>query len=66
MFFSGLDFFETSAKENINVKQVFDRLVDMICKKMDEQIDGDIASRNGGMKYPILVYFVEICRIFNR
>lgn len=43
---SGLEFFESSAKENINVKQVFDRLVDMIFKKMDEQIAGDMV--NGG------------------
>ncbi|CAF0836003.1 unnamed protein product [Brachionus calyciflorus] len=32
----GLEFFETSAKENINVKQVFERLVDIICEKMAE------------------------------
>lgn len=33
----GLEFFETSAKENVNVKQVFERLVDIICDKMSEQ-----------------------------
>jgi hypothetical protein len=27
----GVEFFETSAKENINVKAVFERLVDIIC-----------------------------------
>ncbi|RNA42137.1 ras-related Rab-3 isoform X1 [Brachionus plicatilis] len=37
----GLEFFETSAKENINVKQVFERLVDIICEKMAEGGDAD-------------------------
>ncbi|RXN09095.1 GTP-binding Rab-3D-like protein [Labeo rohita] len=34
-------FFEASAKDNINVKQVFERLVDIICDKMNESLDGD-------------------------
>ena len=38
---SGLEFFETSAKENINVKAVFERLVDIICDKMSESLDSD-------------------------
>lgn len=37
----GIEFFETSAKENINVKQVFERLVDIICDKMSESLDSD-------------------------
>jgi len=37
----GLEFFETSAKENINVKAVFERLVDIICEKMSESLDSD-------------------------
>lgn len=37
----GLEFFETSAKENINVKSVFERLVDIICDKMSESLDSD-------------------------
>jgi len=37
----GLEFFETSAKENVNVKQVFERLVDVICDKMSESLDAD-------------------------
>ncbi|CAG5128974.1 unnamed protein product, partial [Candidula unifasciata] len=37
----GLDFFETSAKENVNVSAVFDRLVDLICDKMSELVDVD-------------------------
>jgi len=37
----GLQFFETSAKENINVRAVFERLVDMICEKMSESLDAD-------------------------
>lgn len=34
----GLEFFETSAKENVNVKQVFESLVDKICNKMNESL----------------------------
>ncbi|XP_065331999.1 ras-related protein Rab-3 isoform X1 [Cloeon dipterum] len=37
----GIEFFETSAKENINVKAVFERLVDIICDKMSESLDTD-------------------------
>ncbi|XP_041033297.1 RAB3D, member RAS oncogene family, a [Carcharodon carcharias] len=37
----GFEFFEASAKENINVKQVFERLVDIICVKMSETLDVD-------------------------
>ncbi|KAB5523512.1 hypothetical protein PDJAM_G00160020 [Pangasius djambal] len=36
----GFQFFEASAKDNINVKQVFERLVDIICDKMNESMDG--------------------------
>ncbi|XP_059588222.1 ras-related protein Rab-3D isoform X2 [Alligator mississippiensis] len=35
----GFEFFEASAKDNINVKQVFERLVDVICEKMNESLD---------------------------
>lgn len=42
----GLEFFETSAKENINVKAVFERLVDIICDKMSESLDSDPALVN--------------------
>ncbi|CBY21653.1 unnamed protein product [Oikopleura dioica] len=35
----GFDFFETSAKENLNVAQSFDRLVDVICDKMAESVE---------------------------
>ncbi|KAM4641548.1 ras-related protein Rab-3B [Discoglossus pictus] len=35
----GFEFFEASAKENIQVKQVFERLVDIICDKMSESLD---------------------------
>jgi len=46
----GFEFFETSAKDNINVKQVFERLVDLICEKMSESLDNDpsIANANKG------------------
>ncbi|TDH16063.1 hypothetical protein EPR50_G00015950 [Perca flavescens] len=37
----GFEFFETSAKDNINVKQVFEKLVDVICEKMNESVNGD-------------------------
>uniref|UniRef100_A0AC35U807 Ras-related protein Rab-3 n=1 Tax=Rhabditophanes sp. KR3021 TaxID=114890 RepID=A0AC35U807_9BILA len=39
----GLEFFETSAKENINVKAVFEKLVEIICNKMAESLDKDQA-----------------------
>lgn len=37
----GFQFFEASAKDNINVKQVFDKLVDVICEKMNETPNGE-------------------------
>lgn len=42
----GLEFFETSAKENINVKDVFERLVDIICDKMSDGLDSDQSMTN--------------------
>lgn len=42
----GLEFFETSAKENINVKNVFERLVDIICDKMSDSLDQDQSMTN--------------------
>ena len=44
----GLEFFETSAKENINVKAVFERLVDIICDRMAETVDSDPSVISGG------------------
>ncbi|XP_032367754.1 ras-related protein Rab-3D [Etheostoma spectabile] len=38
----GFQFFEASAMDNVNVKQVFERLVDVICEKMSETMEGDI------------------------
>ncbi|XP_019749023.1 RAB3D, member RAS oncogene family, b [Hippocampus comes] len=50
----GFQFFEASAKDNINVKQVFERLVDVICDKMNESMEGDMSilpnHRNQGLK----------------
>ncbi|KAK6179017.1 hypothetical protein SNE40_011468 [Patella caerulea] len=49
----GLEFFETSAKENINVKAVFERLVDIICDKMSESLDSDptlVSSQSKGTR----------------
>lgn len=37
----GFDFFEASAKENISVRQAFERLVDAICDKMSDSLDAD-------------------------
>ncbi|XP_066500173.1 ras-related protein Rab-3C isoform X3 [Hoplias malabaricus] len=43
----GFEFFETSAKENINVKQTFERLVDIICDKMADSLETDPAVSTG-------------------
>ena len=43
----GLEFFETSAKDNVNVKAVFERLVDIICDKMSESLDAEPSSAIG-------------------
>ncbi|XP_053325802.1 ras-related protein Rab-3B [Spea bombifrons] len=43
----GFEFFEASAKENIQVKQVFERLVDIICDKMSESLDAENAAASG-------------------
>ncbi|XP_005310208.1 ras-related protein Rab-3D [Trachemys scripta elegans] len=49
----GFEFFEASAKDNINVKQVFERLVDIICEKMNESLDTNSTlvsnSKNGAL-----------------
>lgn len=44
VFLAGFEFFETSAKDNINVKQTFERLVDVICDKMSESLDTEQAA----------------------
>lgn len=44
----GLKFFETSAKDNVNVKAVFDLMVDMILEKMAESSDHDGAMAGSG------------------
>lgn len=38
-----MEYFEASAKENINVKAVFDKLVEIICNKMAESINSSQA-----------------------
>ncbi|XP_058494929.1 ras-related protein Rab-3B [Solea solea] len=38
----GFEYYEASAKENINVRQVFERLVDIICVKMSERVDVEV------------------------
>lgn len=44
---AGFEYYEASAKENINVRQVFERLVDIICIKMSERVDTDPAMVTG-------------------
>nr|XP_023960722.2 ras-related protein Rab-3B [Chrysemys picta bellii] len=44
----GFDYFDASAKENINVRQVFERLVDIICEKMSESIESDPSRGSSG------------------
>ncbi|XP_073449639.1 ras-related protein Rab-3B [Aquarana catesbeiana] len=44
----GFEFFEASAKENIQVKQVFERLVDIICDKMSESLENEHSAASGG------------------
>ncbi|CAF1592998.1 unnamed protein product [Adineta steineri] len=43
----GLEFFETSAKENINVKAVFERLVDIILEKMSDAPEDPSGNNTG-------------------
>ena len=45
---AGFKFFEASAKENINVKQVFERLVDVICEKMNESLEPSSSPGSNG------------------
>lgn len=44
---SGFEYYEASAKENINVRQVFERLVDIICVKMSERVDVEAPAAPG-------------------
>uniref|UniRef100_A0A672QBV4 small monomeric GTPase n=1 Tax=Sinocyclocheilus grahami TaxID=75366 RepID=A0A672QBV4_SINGR len=43
----GFMFFEASAKDNINVKQTFERLVDIICERMTENLESADPSITG-------------------
>ncbi|XP_034060528.1 ras-related protein Rab-3B-like [Gymnodraco acuticeps] len=43
----GFEYYEASAKENINVQQVFERLVDIICVKMSERVDVEMPAAPG-------------------
>ncbi|XP_002161131.2 ras-related protein Rab-3B [Hydra vulgaris] len=51
----GFPFFETSAKDNINVRAAFDKLVDVICDRMTDTIDTDptlIGPNRPNTKFP--------------
>uniref|UniRef100_A0AAQ4NMA8 small monomeric GTPase n=1 Tax=Gasterosteus aculeatus aculeatus TaxID=481459 RepID=A0AAQ4NMA8_GASAC len=50
----GFEFFEASAKDNINVKQTFERLVDIICEKMSESLDAGDPAVTGAKQGPQL------------
>lgn len=43
---AGLEFYESSAKENINVTPIFERLVDLICDKMSKSLDSNATVLN--------------------
>ncbi|UJR28865.1 hypothetical protein I4U23_010088 [Adineta vaga] len=47
----GLEFFETSAKENVNVKAVFERLVDIILEKMSDASEDSNDNNANGSPY---------------
>ncbi|KAI5101668.1 ras-related protein Rab-3A, partial [Silurus meridionalis] len=50
----GFEYFEASAKDNINVKQTFERLVDIICEKMSESLDAGDPAVTGAKQGPQL------------
>lgn len=50
LFLAGFEFFETSAKDNVNVKQTFERLVDIICDKMSESLETEQAAAKQNTK----------------
>nr|XP_034978599.1 ras-related protein Rab-3B isoform X2 [Zootoca vivipara] len=52
----GFDYFEASAKENVNVRQVFERLVDIICEKMSESMDSESSRTTTAGKNVRLTY----------
>lgn len=54
VFAPGFEFFEASAKDNINVKQTFERLVDIICEKMSESLDAGDPAVTGTKQGPQL------------
>jgi len=46
VFVIGLEFYEASAKDNINVTPIFERLVDLICDKMSKSLDANTTVLN--------------------
>lgn len=51
---AGFEYFEASAKDNINVKQTFERLVDVICERMSESLDNNDPAVTGAKQGPQL------------
>nr|XP_020471639.1 ras-related protein Rab-3A-like [Monopterus albus] len=51
---AGFEYFEASAKDNINVKQTFERLVDIICERMAESLDNNDPTVTGAKQGPQL------------
>lgn len=51
---AGFEYFEASAKDNINVKQTFERLVDIICERMTESLDNNDPTVTGAKQGPQL------------
>lgn len=56
---AGLKFFETSAKDNVNVKAVFDLMVDIILEKMAESSDHDGAMAGQGASGGKILNFIK-------
>ncbi|VDP87348.1 unnamed protein product [Echinostoma caproni] len=59
----GLEFFEASAKDDINVKQVFERLVDLICEKMSDNLENNPSIAGAAQKVVMVLIAVLLTPI---